>query len=107
MKGVLVSVYDRKGEMFNPPQFERNNEIAIRHFVVAFCNKNIPEYYKIEDFDLYQLATWDDETGELWPCLTEITSGKVHSFAVSKMVDYASDIAKITLESSGDPSEVF
>lgn len=62
---VMVSVRDRVADTFGPPQFLPQVGVAIRMFRDE-VNRAAPDnmlYKHPEDFDLFQLGTYEDSTG--------------------------------------------
>ena len=63
MKKVYYAVYDRKAEMYMPPFLEVKDGTAIRALQDAIASKDHPFAKHPEDFSLFQLGVFDDETG--------------------------------------------
>jgi len=65
---VLVTVKDRGIEAYQPLMAVRAEGQAIRGFMDAIANPNNADIHKHpDDFDLYSLGTFNDETGEIIP----------------------------------------
>jgi hypothetical protein len=65
MKQVVVSVKDRAADAFGRPAFVPSVGVAIRSFTDEI-NRDHPEnqmFSHPDDFDLYELAMYDDSTG--------------------------------------------
>lgn len=60
MKLKMYSIYDKVAAVFNKPFVEVNHPSAIRSF-----DHSIKDNPHIEDFDLYFLAEYDDQNGEV------------------------------------------
>lgn len=60
----MFSVYDKKAECFSQPFFMKATGLALRGFC-DMINSGEKNQYSAhpEDFDLYELGTWDEETG--------------------------------------------
>ena len=63
----LYCIYDRKGELMNPPFIQPNNAMAIRQFQIMVNQPSTPERSNIihdyhEDFVLMYLGDFDDKT---------------------------------------------
>lgn len=67
---VLVSVYDTKAEVFGTPFFVRSAAEGVRSFVdeVNREDENNVLYKHPMDFQLYQLATFNEVTGAIEDC---------------------------------------
>lgn len=68
----LYCIYDRKGELMNPPFTQQNNAMAIRQFQIMVNQPSTPERSNIihdyhEDFVLMYLGEFDDKTCEFTP----------------------------------------
>lgn len=63
MELKVYSIRDSKGEVFNQPWFSRSHGEAERHFTLLTQDeKSLLSKYP-EDFDLYYLGTYNDQTG--------------------------------------------
>lgn len=60
----MYSVRDSKGEIYNPPFFNKTHGEAERNFrELANDEKSMVSKYP-EDYDLYYLGNYDDQTGK-------------------------------------------
>jgi len=59
----MYSVYDIKAEAYAPPFFLARDEVAKRTFLDAMSDPGHPMAAHPEDYVLYRLADFDDETG--------------------------------------------
>lgn len=67
----IYSIYDKKACVFNKPFTHHNDAIATREFQMAVQDPKIVQLSLFpDDFDLYYLGEFDDQTGDL------ITKGK-------------------------------
>lgn len=64
MKLVIVAVQDRALAAFNRPFFVPTRGAAIRAFSDEINKTDSPMHAHPDDFDLYELGNWDDETGK-------------------------------------------
>lgn len=65
---VIVSLLDKKGRLYKNPFFVPNTDVAVRSLrgaVNATEQSDLTQYP--EDFALYHLGTFDDETGLITP----------------------------------------
>lgn len=77
MKLIAFSVYDSAAEAWLPPFFMRNKGEAIRSFASA-ANTNDHQFAKhADDYTLFEIGTFDDETGAL------ATVGQVRSLGTA------------------------
>lgn len=61
----LYSILDKKSEIFSFP-FEAPNElVALRHIVTAVKDNQTHLFHHPEDYTLYLLGEFNDETGEI------------------------------------------
>lgn len=58
---TFYSVFDKGAEEYSVPFPAKNNAIAGRNFQ-QFLDR-VPDTLKLDDFDLFYLFTWDDDTG--------------------------------------------
>lgn len=64
MKVIVVAVFDRAMSAFNRPFYVQARGLAVRSFADE-VNRPDGELGKHPaDYELWQLGTWDDETGE-------------------------------------------
>lgn len=80
MKQFVVSVKDRAAEIFNRPFFVPHRNVAVRDFTDE-VNRSAPDNQlnkHPDDFDLYLLGSFDDNTGmfEMEPAPVVIVRAK-------------------------------
>lgn len=65
----VYSVYDQKAGLFSTPFYQVRREAAQRDFGRATNDPGNVIYDNPSDFDLFELGTWEDESGifELYP----------------------------------------
>jgi len=63
MKYVVVAVHDRALDAYNRPFMVPTRGAAIRAFGDEINKKEGQMRGHEDDFDLYELGSWDDETG--------------------------------------------
>lgn len=63
----LYAVRDIKAQAFGRPFTIANNAMAFRAFVAAQQDSSSEMSKYPEDFQLYQLGSFDDQTGEIIP----------------------------------------
>jgi len=65
MKMYIFAVYDNKAKVYSQPFTNVNNETAIR--IIQNCVKNPEHQYaqNPEDFSLYNIGEYDDNTSEI------------------------------------------
>lgn len=61
----LCAVYDKKTGLFDPPMITRHVGEVIREIQLLYKNKETKFGKNPEDFDLYQIGTFNEETGEI------------------------------------------
>ncbi len=61
------SIKDAKANAFSAPFFSINDQVAQRSFEQAKNDPNTTINQSPQDFSLYRLATFDDQSGELHP----------------------------------------
>ena len=79
MKQVVVSVFDRASQLFSRPFFVQASGQAIRSFTDEVNRKDAERgdfSRHPDDFDLWQLATYDDGTGAFDACQAMLVRGK-------------------------------
>lgn len=68
MRQVVVSVYDKGAQVFGRPVFVRTEAEALRSFETQVRDANTdgsnPLFTHPQDFALYQLGWFDDESGK-------------------------------------------
>jgi len=67
MQLKIYTIRDSKGEFYGPPFFQKTHGEAERsfHTLVNDPKSNVNTYP--EDFDLYHLGEYDDQTGKIRP----------------------------------------
>lgn len=65
MLSNVISVYDKKTGLFDKPFVVRHNGEAIREWDIVTKDTQTKFGKNPEDFDLYQIGTYNDETGEM------------------------------------------
>lgn len=61
----VYSIYDAAAEVFTAPTIDISDASAVRAFQQAVANAGSVMNFKPEDFALYQIGTFDVETGGL------------------------------------------
>ncbi|AXH76875.1 MAG: nonstructural protein [Microviridae sp.] len=78
---LVMSVYDHKAAMFCQPFFVGNEQVGMRAFVGAIENKDGDVGRFPQDFELYVLGKFDDETGR-FDCGLPVSLGRGSKVAV-------------------------
>lgn len=67
MKHIICTVYDRAAETYARPMFVPSIGVAIRSFTdeVNRNDSNNQLYNHADDFDLYELGEFDDQTSRI------------------------------------------
>ncbi|AXH75449.1 MAG: nonstructural protein [Microviridae sp.] len=65
----MFSVYDSKAQVFSNPFTSHNTFTALRDFQAAALDGNSQISQYPEDFVLFEIGHFEDETGVLSPCL--------------------------------------
>ena len=63
----MYSVYDAKAGSFAQPFFSVNEQLALRAVSAVMADEAHTFFLHAEDYTLYYLGDWDDETGALEP----------------------------------------
>ena len=63
MTTMVFSIYDKLAEEYGPTFHAKNNAIANRNYHQLAESQNL----KIEEFELVQVGTFDNESGTLTP----------------------------------------
>lgn len=63
----VLSVYDSKSKVFGSPFVSVNQDVAKRDFSRAVNDPNSQLFHNPEDFNLFILADFDDESGQIAP----------------------------------------
>ena len=61
----VYSIYDQAAKVFTAPTVDITSASAVRNFRQALANSGSVMNFKPEDFALYQVGTFDVETGYL------------------------------------------
>lgn len=69
---VMCSVFDSKAACFSNPFYSPNIPVATRDFSAACMDKNSGISRNPEDYSLFQVGTFDDESGLLTPTLPPV-----------------------------------
>lgn len=65
MPKPMIAVYDKKTALFDAPFSCRHKNEAIREWHIVASDRNTKFGKNPEDFDLYEIGTFNEETGEL------------------------------------------
>lgn len=72
---VICSVYDEKVAGFLPPMIFATAAVAVRSFAYA-ANLESSDFNKFAaDYTLFEIGTWDDQTGDIHMYETKIGHG--------------------------------
>lgn len=67
----MYAVYDAKAGSFKPPYFCVNDAVAMRMFAQTVAN--VEELHRFpEDFQMFYLGEFDDDTGKIEPVVPEV-----------------------------------
>ena len=61
----VYSIYDAAADVFTAPTIDISDASAVRAFQQALANSGSVMNFKPDDFSLYQVGTFDVETGAL------------------------------------------
>jgi len=61
------SIKDAKANTFGTPYFALNDQVAVRSFKQAANDENTTINKNPEDFNLYRVGKFDDQSGEFTP----------------------------------------
>lgn len=67
MQQKIFSIRDTKGEFYSPPFYKHQTAEAIRDFTQAANDPQSTISKFPEDFDLFELGTYDNLTGKIDP----------------------------------------
>lgn len=70
MELKVFSIRDSKAEIYNQPFFNKSHGEAERNFQMLIADEKSMVSKYPEDFDLYFIGTYDDESGKLDPLPT-------------------------------------
>jgi len=65
MKLIIIAVKDRAADLYGKPFYVRTRAEAIRSFTDEVNNKQSQINQHPEDYDLYEIGTFDEDSGEL------------------------------------------
>lgn len=65
---VLVAVHDKRADTYSALHLERADASAVRNFGEAVLSADSMMRKYPEDFDLVKVGTFDDCSGEVYPC---------------------------------------
>jgi len=65
MQQKIYSIRDSKGEVYNQPFFQKTHGEAERNFHTLVNDEKSMVSKYVDDFDLYYLGTYCDQTGRL------------------------------------------
>lgn len=73
----IYSIFDSAAGVFTAPTIDISDASAIRNFQMAIENSGSIMNFKPDDFCLYQLGTFDVETGKIdaWPVPSRLIVG--------------------------------
>ena len=80
MKTQAFAVHDRAAEVYNPPMFLPAKGQAIRQFDDLANNPDSPINKHPEDYTLYHIGEFDDETALLTPLPKPVSLGTAADF---------------------------
>lgn len=63
----VYAIYDSAAHVFTAPTIDISDSSAVRSFQQAIANSGSVMNFKPDDFSLYQVGTFDVETGKLEP----------------------------------------
>lgn len=63
----VYAIYDSAANVFTAPTIDISDASAVRSFQQAIANSGSVMNFKPDDFSLFQVGTFDVETGELAP----------------------------------------
>lgn len=78
MKMCILAIRDRAIDAFGRPMFMTHSGAAVRGFGDEINKESSEMYAHPDDYDLYELGTWDDNTGafDIHPHPLQIAIGK-------------------------------
>lgn len=71
---MVFSILDSKAQVFNRPFFEKNVVLAARAFEQAIRDPKAPFHGYEKDFVLTQIASFNEDTGEIIPQTPSVIS---------------------------------
>lgn len=81
---IIISVYDSKVKVFSQPMTVQNRGAALRSWEEASNDKNINIGKYPEDHTLFEIGTWNDETGVIKMHDAKINLGTAIEFLKTK-----------------------
>lgn len=63
---VMFSVFDHKAKMYANPFIHVNRTTAMRAVAQGLQNQQDPLVANAKDYELFELGSWDDETGKFF-----------------------------------------
>lgn len=63
----VYAIYDSAAHVFTAPTIDISDASAVRSFKQAIANSGSVMNFKPDDFSLYQVGSFDVETGEIEP----------------------------------------
>lgn len=83
----IYSIYDSAAGVFTAPTIDISDGSAVRNFQMAIETGSSAMNFKPDDFSLYQLGTFDVETGKIDPWVPP------SRLVVGKDGDYSKEVA--------------
>ena len=80
MKLKVFSIYDSKTECFMNPWYARTTGEAVRSFEQSIIDPNTSFHKYPDDFTLFDIGSWDDETGEILLNEAKVNIGLAREF---------------------------
>lgn len=80
MLHFVFTVYDSKAEAYLQPLFVKSKGEAIRSFSDEVNREDSLLFKHVEDFTLFQLGSWDDQTAQFDLNPTPVAVGKAIEF---------------------------
>lgn len=85
----MYSLLDGKGKVYSKPFYANNDGEALRSFAEAVNNKDLVCGKYPEDFSLFRVGEWDDNTGMLSPA-------DIIPVYIAKAIDFVKvDVVKV------------
>lgn len=90
----VFSIYDSKAEVYWSPRFYLNAGVALREFSDAAQARNGDNELSAhpEDYTLFEIGDWDENTGELRTYPSKVALGVALEYANKKGPDKVSRI---------------
>lgn len=103
---LIFSVYDKKAKSFNTPFFSLNHDVAKRQFVELCRDARTVVARNPEDYDLFCLGSFADETGALTPCPpTASMTGVEARVAALRLEKLQSELLQVAATAEGSKAE--